>query len=300
MWLWVDTSALRDIADGDTALERELLARRAAGDQLLMVPKVREEFLLGNPLKKGPVTGNPPNVMEVRQAVITRLGVQVDMMGTEVDRRAFLQRQFTNRGGVRSIEESDTIVISQVAASARARNIRNPALFTTDQRLVNNGNVKLWGVTIAHRTSVKPPTPPGGTPGGGGPPAAVKGIQLRFGGKIGRGLRIVGGNLVAVAVKLLSKWLLGKLIEKQQEESLNKQMEEFRPIIEDDIRREKHSSLKLLVDGKNAFATVRISITFFESHERETGWVTTGPSVIDRCIDRFIFHRSKCAPEKND
>src|SRR5262249_48756731 len=81
--LWVDSSTLIDIADGDNALEGELTVKAKAGAELLMVPKVREEFLSGmNPLK-GAVAGNTPERAKARQDLLTRLGVKSDTSGSE-------------------------------------------------------------------------------------------------------------------------------------------------------------------------------------------------------------------------
>lgn len=93
---------------------------------------------------------------------------------------------------------------------------------------------------------------------------------LQFGGKIGPGLKIAGGALLTVAVQILLNWLLGKLIQKQQEENVKRQWERLIPAIETDIRSKIEHTLKLLVDGKNAFATVRVSIIDLVDADPET------------------------------
>src|SRR5262245_17271435 len=163
---WLDSSTIGQIADGDVALEEEINAKRARGAQLLMVPKVKEEVLHGNPLKSQSV---PPSAehAKARQAVIDRLQIQIDMMGDKAERRALFEKQFKfyqkPRGNpprgvtTRSIQESDAIVLSEIAASAKARNVNQPEFFTSDTKLANAPDAKLWGVNIVTRTSAKPP-----------------------------------------------------------------------------------------------------------------------------------------------
>lgn len=91
-----------------------------------------------------------------------------------------------------------------------------------------------------------PKTPPGG---------------LRFGGKIGPGLKVAGGTFIVIAVQLLIQWLTGKIDAERQKEALKKKMEAHRSAIEADVKRNKQSALTLLAEGKKAFATVRISTT---------------------------------------
>lgn len=80
--------------------------------------------------------------------------------------------------------------------------------------------------------------------------------SLRFGGKIGRGLKIAGGSLVAIAVSLILGWLLGKM----KKDELDKQMEGHRPNIEKDIRNKKQEALNFLAGGKKAYATSHLTI----------------------------------------
>ncbi|MEZ5426664.1 MAG: hypothetical protein R2747_10390 [Pyrinomonadaceae bacterium] len=116
-------------------------------------------------------------------------------------------------------------------------------LFKNNQPSPMQGRLRLRFVPIG---SVPTPSSPVGS--------------LRFGGKIGPGLKIAGGTLAVMAVQFLLGWLLGKLIEKQQEESVKRQMDGLRPTIESAVKKDKQIALKFLVDGKNAFATVRIMV----------------------------------------
>jgi hypothetical protein len=90
-------------------------------------------------------------------------------------------------------------------------------------------------------------------------PASAPGA-LRLGGKIGPGMKVAGGALVATAITLLLSWILSKIQEQLERESLDRQMEGFRPQIEADIQREKQRFLELLSDGKKSFATLRVSV----------------------------------------
>jgi hypothetical protein len=106
--IWLDTSTLGDIAAGDPALEAEVVARRNAGSELLMVPKVREEALFGNPFinKPGKTGTTSAETAKAVQDAIDRLGVKVDLMGSEADRRALFENQFkfkADRTAVRAL-----------------------------------------------------------------------------------------------------------------------------------------------------------------------------------------------------
>lgn len=81
--------------------------------------------------------------------------------------------------------------------------------------------------------------------------------SLKFGGKIGPGIRFIGGTLIQIAITILITWLLNKL----QKDAMEKQMEELRPAIEADVKRKKQDVLDLLVEGKNAYAVLRFSFT---------------------------------------
>jgi hypothetical protein len=119
----------------------------------------------------------PATTARLCQQVLVDLDIKVDMQGSEADRRAFFEKQFKFKPKgpspvVRAMEESDAIILSQIAASAKARGIRSPTFFTMDQRLVNNADAKNWGVSLTTRQS-RPqvagvgvaPGLPGGTPG---------------------------------------------------------------------------------------------------------------------------------------
>jgi hypothetical protein len=73
-------------------------------------------------------------------------------------------------------------------------------------------------------------------------------------------MKVAGGALVATAITLLLSWILSKIQEQLERESLDRQMEGFRPQIEADIQREKQRFLELLSGEKKSFATLRVSV----------------------------------------
>jgi hypothetical protein len=163
---WIDSSTIGAIAAGDSALEAEVTNRPGP---LLMVPKVRENVLVGNPLrdKKGPWE-TPLDVANACRAVIARCNIQLDTMGSEADRQEFLELQFKFKApgkgtAVRAISAEDAQTLSQVAASAKARNVQQAEFIVTDNKLANAPDAKLW-------KNVNIVTPKGAPkPGGGGP-----------------------------------------------------------------------------------------------------------------------------------
>ncbi|HXI56083.1 MAG TPA: hypothetical protein VNO55_08490 [Polyangia bacterium] len=174
---WVDSSTIGNVAAGDTALRAELMQLRMQGTPLLIVPKVKEEITVGNPFPAGPMAQQKATTAQLCQQVLVDLDIKVDMMGSEADRRDFFEKQFKFKPKgpspvVRAMEESDAIILSQIAASAKARGISSPTFFTADGRLFRNADAKNWGVSLTMRQS-RPlvagigvaPGLPGGTPG---------------------------------------------------------------------------------------------------------------------------------------
>jgi hypothetical protein len=132
--VWLDSSTVADIADGDDALEARV---KGAGAPLLITPKVREELVRGNPFQKPPKPSKDPNdtsrpgmrerpadKAQAMEEVLQRLNIQLDTQGSETERRELFEKQFKFKPGrtqVRAMEESDAIILSQVKASANAR-----------------------------------------------------------------------------------------------------------------------------------------------------------------------------------
>ena len=97
--IYLDTGVLAHIANGDTAIEAQVISLRAAGHQLVLVPKVHDEVLYGNPLTMDlrklapgemptPVTAKQPSpAARARiQQLMKRLDITVDTASAGVPR----------------------------------------------------------------------------------------------------------------------------------------------------------------------------------------------------------------------
>ena len=178
--LWLDSDVIMQVANGDTALEAELNALRNAGTTFLMVPKVREECTVGNPMnekaagKNKDILSKPSS--QRNQDAIDRLRVQLDTSGsfyTAEDRTRLQERGFMGADGKplppqARVQASDSEVLTQVTTSASARGVRLPRIMSLDGGV--RQNAIRWGVTAINRSSV--PAPAGGG-GGGGPTTAT-------------------------------------------------------------------------------------------------------------------------------
>lgn len=103
---------------------------------------------------------------------------------------------------------------------------------------------------------------------------------LRFNGRIGTGLKFAGGTVAVAVVTYLLNWVLGGLIEKQQQEDLQRQHNAMASRIENIARTKILDALKLIAEGKRAFAVIRISINTTSMHMGEfAGWAESAPSV---------------------
>lgn len=61
--VYLTSGVLKRVAAGDTALEGELLAIKQQGHPLLAVPKVKEQFFVGDPLAPPKTDVHPPSVL---------------------------------------------------------------------------------------------------------------------------------------------------------------------------------------------------------------------------------------------
>jgi hypothetical protein len=102
------------------------------------------------------------------ELTIKELGLEDDTRGSEAFRLAFAKRGWVEKGKegnkryVSRLSESDSMALSQVAASARARGVKEPKLFTLDGGMATNAG--MWGVKAVTRTSNPPSKPPVGAP----------------------------------------------------------------------------------------------------------------------------------------
>ncbi|HEX4227499.1 MAG TPA: hypothetical protein VHZ07_02435 [Bryobacteraceae bacterium] len=184
--IWLDTNTIINVVRGDHVLEAELTQLRKQGHQLLIVPAVQNELLNGNPLT---MSGNKsvhaqavgPKTRAETQMALNRLGVQVDMeaaklgngqkiptAGGKIDvgqskRVGYAIQDHVKRPKnvamsprLSNISESDSLVLSQIKASAEARGVKKPKMFT-----IETGNKAM--VTQAYLYDVEtisPKSPP--------------------------------------------------------------------------------------------------------------------------------------------
>jgi hypothetical protein len=87
--------------------------------------------------------------------------------------------------------------------------------------------------------------------------------RLQFRGKIGPGMKIIGGTLISIAVTLLLNWLFGKIMDKVIEGLLQKQLEDLRPKIEQDIKVQRVYMLNMAANGSATWVGVRLHTVVF-------------------------------------
>ena len=178
--LWIDSNTIIYISNGNTALEAEIIALAKQRD-IYYVPKSREEARIGNPLKTKKNKPWQPNRLETTEVVdktLERLPVKLDTAATKEGLAEFRDRGFfsVDKSGnkvvdvARGVSESDAVVLTQVAASAKARGVSNPEMLTSDVGIFNGADHKRWGIKFQ-----LPKAPIGnGPPQGGGAPPPVK------------------------------------------------------------------------------------------------------------------------------
>jgi hypothetical protein len=207
-FIWLDAQTVSYVSSGDTTLESELLTMYVGGSRFLIVPKVHEELMVGNPFDK-PHDNNtaikpiPPERAEALRSAMLRLKIEVDRAGTGTDRlgdnqttcatapncavapppqfgdgkdtkpglidqgwhvKESRQRVKGEDGKKQTVittktvsvtSEDDAIVMAQIAASARARGVTRPRVFSCDGGVKTNA--PKFGLTPITRTSVPPP-----------------------------------------------------------------------------------------------------------------------------------------------
>ena len=179
--IWLDTNVVDRVIKGDIAMERELRTLRSRGHALLMVPAANNELLNGNPLKmkrNKPVWEQAPTpANKVRmQNGMRRLGIALDRAGFNLPQSTRvkyimqdhvpLKKGQTGPSSVKNISESDNLVLAQIKASAEARGVKNPIMFTAEQ-----GEKAM--ISQAHVFGVTPMTMPPNPPTGGNAVAAA-------------------------------------------------------------------------------------------------------------------------------
>jgi hypothetical protein len=109
---------------------------------------------------------------------------------------------------------------------------------------------------------------------------------LRYNGKIGPGLKFVGGTVAALTISLLVRWLDAKLTE----DAINRQIKKLAPEFEAAARDRKIDALRLVAGHNSAYAVIRIAV--------ETRHVSNGDEVVaDPPTVRFVSAVIKDAEE---
>jgi hypothetical protein len=165
--IWLDTNVVLRAIKGDLKMQGELKAFRDAGRELLIVPAVKSEVLNGNPLtmkSNKPVWEQTPNpgTKVAFATAMQKMGIKVDYdsrkipRGTRVDyamqEHVPLPKNVKTRPPLTNISLSDSLVLSEIKASAEARGIQKPQIFTAEQ-----GNKAM--ITQSGKYGVEPVTP---------------------------------------------------------------------------------------------------------------------------------------------
>jgi hypothetical protein len=117
-------------------------------------------------------------------------------------------------------------------------------------------------------------------PVGGVPVTRSPSGSLRFSGKIGPGIKYAGGTFLVGGVAFIIGYLAGKIIEKQQEAEVKRQLDNLGPKIERNIRYKFLHVLKLIASKRKAFGVVRISLDTIHMHMGPgIGYAPAAPSV---------------------
>jgi hypothetical protein len=83
---------------------------------------------------------------------------------------------------------------------------------------------------------------------------------LKFNGKLGPGIKTVGGSLLAIAISLFLQWLLGKFMESVISSEINRQLKNLEPEVQAKIKQNKSQVLFILAEGRKAFAELRFAV----------------------------------------
>lgn len=121
--IWLDNNILVGIDNGKLPYaEREILSLQKEGFKPLLPPSVEREFLHGPGF-------NPADTVR-RQAILERLGIEVDTMVNQVPMNQLMA--WREQGVLHGLSIPDADIIAQVRAGAEARGIRNPTFLTKD------------------------------------------------------------------------------------------------------------------------------------------------------------------------
>jgi hypothetical protein len=154
--IWLDNNILVGIDNGTLPYaEREIVNLQKDGFKPLLPPSVEREFLHG------------PGFQQVdtvrRQAILKRLGVEVDTMVNQVPMKQIMA--WRDQGVLHGLSIPDADIIAQVKAGAQARGIKSPSFFTRDaggtlRAMRNRGVSALEFKTGMPRPKLATPEPP--------------------------------------------------------------------------------------------------------------------------------------------
>lgn len=155
--IWLDNNILVGIDNGTMPhAEAEIASLEKDGFKPLLPPSVEREFLHGPGFKQADTVR--------RQALLKRLGIEVDTMANHVPMQQL--RNWRVQGYTHGLQIPDADIVAQVKASAQARGVRNPVFLTRDVKALPA--MRRAGVSaLEFRTGVprpkapipKPPTP---------------------------------------------------------------------------------------------------------------------------------------------
>jgi hypothetical protein len=162
--IWLDTNALDNALKGNAAINKQLSEYRRAGRKLLVTQQVETELLFGNfyTLKKGKKFLDQVPKPEFREKMRTgmqKIGVTIDTKWREIP-----SSQFDNWCSIDTINvsKSDSRVLAEVKASAKARGIANPEMLSGEFFPKAMANTKLtakWGITVIPTANTFPLAP---------------------------------------------------------------------------------------------------------------------------------------------
>ncbi|MBL8590525.1 MAG: hypothetical protein JNK46_18470, partial [Methylobacteriaceae bacterium] len=188
--IWLDNNIVDRAWKGDVDVRAKLAEFRGQGRKLLIVPWVKNEFIEGDwtadtgGKKNTPPVGErgmPANYRAQAEAFLKEQGIETDLSGDKIENKKRQAYIWETKAPTGEVSNKDRMVLGQIKASAEARGVANPQVYTAEQGGKGMASqTKGWGITsIVHVEPPKPPVapkPPGGgtggaAPAGGAPPA---------------------------------------------------------------------------------------------------------------------------------
>ncbi|MBL8590526.1 MAG: hypothetical protein JNK46_18475 [Methylobacteriaceae bacterium] len=180
--IWLDTNAVSEAIKGDIDVRNQLQAFRGAGRKLLITSHVESELLNGNVITETKTP--PPALRAAKVAALAQLGIETDRSADGISgqkRRSYI---FDTKAPSGEVSISDRMVLGTIKASAEARGVARPEVFTLEtgsKAMVSQSSG--WGIkaVVLQKPGGAPPSgappagkPPAAAPSNGTPPAAAK------------------------------------------------------------------------------------------------------------------------------